>query len=126
MTHRQKVECLIVDLGRRGVGAYTVAPPLFRLLWLLGLEVPPPLFLGFGKLTLGMGVPFGLFWGAFMWLVQWRTESVSVEAAALASVAVVVFFGLSMAAYYRWKAKRLGLPSWANYPEPALPNARDV
>ena len=38
MSHREKVWHLIADLGRRGVGSHTVAPPFYRLLWLLGGE----------------------------------------------------------------------------------------
>lgn len=41
MTHHQKVDHLITELGQQGVGSYTVAPPLFRLLWPLGFKVPP-------------------------------------------------------------------------------------
>lgn len=37
MNHRQKVERLIEELGQQGMGSYTVAPPLFRLLWALCL-----------------------------------------------------------------------------------------
>jgi hypothetical protein len=55
MAHRQRVERLIEELGQQGMGYYTVAPPLFWLLWALGLEIPTPLFLGFRKLTLLMG-----------------------------------------------------------------------
>ncbi len=52
MTHQQKVDCLIEELGQQGVSSYTAAPPLFRLFWALGFKVPPPFFLGFRKLTL--------------------------------------------------------------------------
>jgi hypothetical protein len=76
MAHRQKVERLIEELSQQGMGYYTVAPPLFWLLWALGLEVPPPLFLGFRKLTLLMGTFFGVLWGALwgvgMWLWAWQ------------------------------------------------------
>lgn len=111
--HRQKVERLIADLGKQGVSPYTVAPPLFRLLWALGLSVPPPFFLGFLTLTVLMGGFFGILWGAFMWLFLWQERlKVIVGYAAVAGLA----FGLSMAAYYRWKAARLRLPPWESYP----------
>jgi hypothetical protein len=74
-THRRKVERLVEEAGRQGMSLHTVAPPLFRLLWALGLEVPPPLFLGFRKLTLligtGFGVLWGPLWGVGMWLWVW-------------------------------------------------------
>ena len=114
--HRQKVERLITELRRQGVSPYTVAPPLFRLLWALGLEVPPPFFLGFVTLTLLMGAFFGIFWGAFMWLLQWRAWHIPLELAIVASAGVGLLFGLSMAGYYRWKAARLRLPPWESYP----------
>ena len=115
-THRQKVERLIAELRKQGMSPYTVAPPLFRLLWALGLDVPPPFFLGFGTLTLLMGAFFGIFWGAFMWLLQWRAWHIPLELAIVASAGIGLLFGLSMAGYYRWKAARLRLPPWESYP----------
>jgi hypothetical protein len=134
MTHRQKVDHLIEELGRQGVGPYAVAPPLFRLLWALGLEVPPPFFLGFRRLTLLTGASFGVLWavlfnvgmGVWTW---WQTGVpglaglVGVLAGALlliapAAVLAGSLFGPFMAAFIRWKAARLGLPSsWEDYPQ---------
>jgi hypothetical protein len=116
MTHRQKVEHLIADLGKQGVGPYTVAPPFFRLLWALGLNVPPPFFLGFLALTLIMGVFFGILWGIFMWILQWRARHMPLELALVLSACAGLLFGPGMAWYYRWKARRLRLPTWENYP----------
>jgi hypothetical protein len=116
MTHRQKVERLIADLRKQGVSPYTVAPPLFRLLWALGLEVPPPFFLGFITLTLLMGAFFGILWGALMWLLQWEAWHMPLELAVMASAVAGLLFGPSMAGYYRWKAARLRLPPWESYP----------
>src|SRR5262245_37698219 len=107
MTHRQKVERLVQELRQQGVSPYTTAPPLFRLLWALGVPVPPPFFIGFLPLTLLMGVPFGVLWGAAMWLLQWQSR-LPAEAAALTAAAAGLFFGLGMAGYVRWKAARLG------------------
>jgi hypothetical protein len=44
MTHRQKVDHLIEKLGHQGLSCNVAAPPLSRLLWALGLEIPPPFF----------------------------------------------------------------------------------
>jgi hypothetical protein len=125
MTHHQKVDHLVTELGQQGVGSYTVAPPLFRLLWALGFKVPPPFFLGFLKLTLLMGSAFGVLWGVMwgigMWLWLWQGEipgSVAVSITVLAAVLAGLIFGLVMAWYERWKATQLDLPSsWEEYPE---------
>jgi hypothetical protein len=124
-THRQKVERLVEEAGRQGMSLHTVAPPLFRLLWALGLEVPPPLFLGFRKLTLligtGFGVLWGPLWGVGMWLWVWRGEipaGVAVSMTVFTAVLAGLSFGLVMAWLARRQAARLGLPSsWEEYPQ---------
>jgi hypothetical protein len=68
MPHLQKVDHLIQELDHQGVSSTMAAPPLFRLLWALGLEVPPPLFLGLLQYALVLGIPFGFLWGVGMWL----------------------------------------------------------
>jgi hypothetical protein len=98
------------------VSPYTSAPPLFRLAWALGLDVPPPLFLGFLPLTLLMGAFYGAFWGAFMWVLQWRAWQMPWGLAALTAACAGLVFGLCMAGYYRRKAARLRLPPWEGYP----------
>ena len=60
ITHRQKVDHLIEKLGKQGVDSDTAAPPLFRLLWKLGLHLTPHFFLSFGNLALVMGTCFGV------------------------------------------------------------------
>ncbi len=115
--HRQKVERLVADLRKQGVSRYTAAPPLFRLLWALGLAVPPPLFLGPRPLALLLGAFFGTFWGAFMWQFQWQASHTPPGLAVLTAACAGLAFGLGMAGYYRWKAARLRLPPWESYAE---------
>jgi Family of unknown function (DUF6404) len=117
MTHREKVERLITDLGGRGVGRSEVAPPLFRLLWRLGIEVPPPLFMGFLPITLIFSPLFGLGWGVTVGLVTWaRVGAVDMEWLVPFSIGTGLLFGLAMAGYFRWKADKMRLPPWEDYP----------
>jgi len=115
MTHREKVDLLIDDLGKKGMNPYTVAPPIFRWLWKAGINIPPPFFLGFFSLALLNGGYFGPAWGAAMWLLFWR--GMPLMRVAIFSAMAGIFFGVGMAAYYRWRARRLKLPRWENYPE---------
>jgi hypothetical protein len=117
MTHRQKVDRLIAELGKKGVNQYTVAPPLFRLLWALGLNVPPPFFLSFATLVLTFAPLFGIPWGGFMWLFAWQGTRLSMEVAIITSALAGVFFGVTMAGYYCWKARQLNLPAWEDHSE---------
>src|SRR5437899_11879060 len=104
MTHQEKVDHLIAELGEEGMSPYTVAPPLFRLLWALGLRVPPPLFLGFFTIALFAGFFFGLYWGAFMWLISSRCGKAPADLAVFASVRVGLLVGVCVAGDYAWKA----------------------
>jgi len=114
MTHQEKVAYFIADLRKRGINQYTAAPPLWRFAWRLGIDLPPPHFIGFSSLALMTGVPFGLLWGLAMWLLLWSHSSVWLSASAGAAVGVA--FGLSMAGYFRYSARKLKLPSWEEYP----------
>jgi ABC-type branched-subunit amino acid transport system permease subunit len=116
MTHDEKVAHLLQDLGQKGVGRYTIAPLLYRLLWRLGIKVRPPLFASFWSLVVITGLGYGLLLFVLMWPFVRQTEPVSavVGTAALAAV----LFGLFMAVYYRARAQKLGLQRWEDYPRP--------
>jgi hypothetical protein len=114
MTHQKKVDYFIADLKKRGIGESTAAPPMWKLAWRLGMDLPPPHFMGFISLAVVTGVPFGLLWGMAMWLLIWRGRPVWISATAAAVAGVL--FGLVMAGYYRYSARRLKLPSWQKYP----------
>jgi len=116
MNHYEKIEFLLDDLSRRGISKYTIGPPLYRLLWRLGLEIKPPFFAGFWALTIFMDLFFGIFWGALMWLLLWHGQGIPIGAVAAASAIAGLCFGLSMACYYRWRSRKLLLPSWEDYP----------
>jgi hypothetical protein len=106
MTHNEQIDRLLDEMARRGVGKFTVAPPLYRLLWRIGFEVPPPLFQGFFSVFLGMGTFFGIFWGTLMCLLRGQAQELSPMATILQAVFTGGLFGVAMAAYYRWKARR--------------------
>src|SRR5690349_12297522 len=94
MTHAEKVDAMHRHMGALGISTYTAAPPAWRLLWRLGVQAPPPLFLGFWTTAIAMGSFFGFFWGLFMWLFAWPTQ---MPAWAMVSTAggAGVFFGLA-------------------------------
>jgi hypothetical protein len=115
MTHREKVARFVQEMDKRGVKRYNSAPPVWRLAWLLGIRLPPPHFLGFVANFLINAVAFGVPWALIMWLIVWRNERwpFALATAALAGVP----FGLWMACYYRFSARRLVLPPWEDYYE---------
>jgi hypothetical protein len=117
MDHQAKVAHLLEDFKQRGINPYTTAPPLYRLLWRVGIEAPPPHFASFGSIALLMGLFFGVFWGLVMWLLVWREDDVPIAIALIMSLVAGVLFGVIMAAYFRWRARKLALPPWKDYPK---------
>jgi len=116
MTHNEKLDLMFRDLAQRGVGRWTFAPPVYRLLWKLGFEVPPPLFSSFNHLLIVQGTTFGTLWGFSTWLLLFTFFPVfPAWIFLLLAIPAGVLFGLCMAAIYRWQARSLKLPNWSEY-----------
>ena len=116
MNHDEKVRYLVDDLGKRGVGAYTVAPPVYRLLWRLGIDVVPPHFAAFWPLAVSMGVFFAVIWGLVMSLFDWKATEPHPGTLFVSALIAGLIFGLLMARFYQSRARRLSLPRWEDYP----------
>ncbi len=116
MTHREKVNHLMSDLRAKGVSEYTTAPPIFRCLWSLGIQVPPPFFIRFFPLAffggLAFAIPMSVFFWFFLFFLRMRRTYWDVL---LACAVGGLFSGLAIAAFFRWKSRKLKLPAWENY-----------
>ncbi|EQD35935.1 conserved hypothetical protein, membrane [mine drainage metagenome] len=108
--YRQRMLAIADELRAQRVSAYTFAPPIYRLAWMLGLHIRPPLYQSFATLALGMGAGFGIPYGLCMWFLFWQGEGLTATRVLIASLSAGVFFGLAMASIYKWKAGRLQLP----------------
>lgn len=117
--HHGLVNAFIEEMGDLGIGGYTTAPPNFRLLWAMGIDLPPPFFLGPAALTLIAGVPFAVLWAVGMSLTMWLVQQPLPLWLVIAISAVAgLLLGLGMAAYYRSHADQLPLPAWEDYLPP--------
>lgn len=88
------------------------APPLHRLLWRMGLPVPPPLLAGFVANFLLMGIVFGVLWGGLMALLFARIVEIPTGVMAGGAVFAGVLFGLLMALLMQHQQRRYRLPAW--------------
>lgn len=52
MNHKEKLNEMFAELPKKGINKYTFAPPIYRLLWKVGMEIPPPLFPSFTSIFL--------------------------------------------------------------------------
>lgn len=113
MRFEQKLTAALGLLKSTGIWRSNYAPPLHRLFWKLGARVPPPHFLSFTANFVSAGVWFGVFWGLAMWLTGSSHHGLSRLAAA--ALFAGLFFGLGMAAYYRYGARKHGIPMWRDF-----------
>jgi hypothetical protein len=121
MTQSSKLDSYKQHMAAQGVGESTAFPPGWRLLWSVGLQVPPPLFLSFFPLATVTGGIFGPVFGFTVWLLQNRgAREMPVEHGLSVALVAGVGFGLAMAAYYRHMARKHRLGSWAAFPAPGL------
>jgi hypothetical protein len=58
-------------MAAKGIAMSTAAPPLWKLMWSLGINLPPPLYMGFIPLFLFAGSFFGIVFGAGVWVVRY-------------------------------------------------------
>lgn len=123
MTNDEKITYYLRDMRQKGVRSWTAAPPLYRLLWRLGIKVRPPLFASFRSLYWPPAVLylcfFLLLWwwegGSHFWWWEGGSHSIS---GLVATVVAAVSIGVIMAAIIRRKARKLALPRWEDYPSP--------
>ncbi|MGB7196123.1 MAG: DUF6404 family protein [Collimonas pratensis] len=109
MPYPQAVNQALDKLATTGIWRGNYAPPLYRLLWRAGCNVPPPHYAGFMRNFLFNGIWFACVWGAIMWFAVWPQSGISgLHALLLAAIAGAVF-GLAMAFYYRHGARKYQL-----------------
>jgi hypothetical protein len=120
MTHDSKLESYRQHMTARGVGWATAFPPLWHVLWSCGLRIPPPPFLSFPAMALLAGGFFGPLFALCAWLLRMRgLDYMPVQEALWLALGTGVAFGLAMATYYRYLARKQGLGSWAAFPASA-------
>lgn len=117
MTYPHRLETALARLAATGIMKSNYAPPLFRILWKMGVYLRPPHFANFISNFLLTGTWFGFAWGMFMWLFVWSGAGKSSFAAAATALVGGVLFGLCMAAYYRYGARKYKLPEWSQIPQ---------
>ena len=116
MQHEHRIAAYAELMASKGVGEHTAIPPLWRLLWSWGLQLPPPLYMGFLSLFLLTGTCFGLLFGAGAWLLGNRgLRSMSLEEGADVALVTGLAFGLVMACAFRFLAHRHGLGTWSTF-----------
>ena len=112
-----RVQAALRYLDAAGVERKASSPPLHRLLWRFGVEVPPPILAGFLPNLLVMGGMFGTVWGFIMWLLVWRSSAMSGAVVLSFCLLGGLLFGSGMAWLMNRQRRRLGLVTWEALPK---------
>jgi len=102
-------------LDGKGMARVQSAPLLHRLLWRMGIALPPPILAGFGTNALVQGLLFGLFWTALMWLMLWQGSERPLALLLAAGLVAGALFGIVMAALMRSLRRHRKLPDWRQF-----------
>jgi hypothetical protein len=101
-------------MADKGIASSTSSPPLWQLLWSIGINLPPPLYMRFLSLALFSGTVFGIMFGTFAWFMGNKgARTMSLDEAGLVALATGALFGLIIAWFTRRLARKHGLGSWA-------------
>jgi hypothetical protein len=115
MDFDNKLADALAALEATGMKRRKYAPPLARLLWRLGLRIPPPHYASFAQNALSNGVYFAVAWGAGMWVAVWSRQGMPLWLVLGAAVLAGILFGLSLAVVYQRDAKRYLIPRWKDF-----------
>ena len=114
MTHDRQIEEYKRLMAEKGVGPATASPPLWQLLWAMGIPLPPPLYMGFLPLALFGGTFFGVVFGAFVWYMGNKgIRTMSFKEAGDVALITGALFGITVSWFTRRLARKLGLGSWS-------------
>lgn len=103
-------------LAATGMRTNTYAPPFVRMLWWIGIDIPPPHFAGFLTNAILTGLPFSVVWGMLMWVVMWKAQGMPYLFATIGAILTGIIYGCAMAGYYAWGKHKYQLPTWKDVP----------
>ncbi len=108
----RKYEKALQELRGTTIWESSYLPLAHRILKSRDFESRPPHYNSFLSNAIQMGIYFGIVWGLLMWLFQWSQWNLPIIVALVASMGAGLFFGFSMASYYKNSAKNHSLSDW--------------
>lgn len=112
MSFEKRKEAAMRELNASGIWKSNSMPPALIIPWRLGIKAKPPHYASFLKNALLMGLSFAALWAILMWFVQWRALGFSVSRTLVTALLAGALFGVVMAAYYKFSARKHRLSNW--------------
>lgn len=79
MTFEQKKARAIALMDSKKMWRSNYAPPLLRILWRLGIRLPPLPFMPFWQVAVLTGGLWGTSWGCAMWFIYVNFHSITTD-----------------------------------------------
>lgn len=114
MSYYKRKEAAMQELKNSRIWKSNSMPPALIISWGLGIKAKPPHYNSFMNNALSMGLWFSAVWGILMWFTQWRSLDFSVSGVITFALVAGTFFGVAMAAYYKWSARKHQLSNWVD------------
>ncbi len=108
-------------LANTGIMRSNYAPPYLRLLWRMGINMPPPHFAEFWQNAVFAGCFYSIVWGLLMYWVVWSKANLPQTTMLGSALVAGALFGLALASYYAYGKRKHGLPSWRDF-QPDISN----
>ena len=99
-------------MAKKGMWRSIYAPPCHLFLWRLGVSIPPPPFSHFLTNFFSFAVVYTPFWGIVMWFILWRDQGAGLFSALTTALTAGLLFGITMAAFQKWRKEANQLPEW--------------
>lgn len=111
-SHDTKTNAAFKELRESDIWPSNYNQPYYVLVTKLGVEIRPPHYAYFLENTIVNGAPFGILWGAFMWLVYWAFQPMPWWGAILSTLAAIIMYGTLMAFYFQYSHRKNRLTPW--------------
>ena len=113
MSFEEKIDHAISEMALAKVRPYRRDMLRYRLLEKLGIQAPPPYYRAYLFNVLSQFFKFSVIYGGFMWLLAWKDMPEMTASMMLTNAGLIgLFYGLMMASYIRYEAKRKKLTPW--------------
>ncbi len=114
MSYPPRVEAALKDLTGHGLKLRNCAPPLHRLMWRYGLNIPPPHMAGFLSNFISTSLVAVPGSALALWLYQFIRAAESTPPILIPSLVSGISAGLAVACYFWYTAIEHDLPRWSS------------
>lgn len=112
--YSSNIHTALAVLAKTDLWRYSYAPPLHRLLWRAGIQVPPPHLATIVSNVCLFSPWLCIVWGTFTWYAFFSSSGVPLIFFVVVALFTGVACGFGLAILYQESSRKRGLPVWAD------------